>query len=86
MERKIYSVWQDPDDATFHCKYCKADYLGKDCHPDYEESFSLVVLRCQACNAKLAILNLEASTAEIQKFASQGYKAAVNHLKNNPKE
>lgn len=80
MRDGIYSMWQDYQSHIFTCKYCQNQNLGKDLVHDFDASELVLPLDCPICDRRVALLNIQASEAEIQQFAAQGYKTAIDHL------
>jgi len=80
MRDGIYSLWQDYESHLFTCKYCQTQNLGKDLVHDFDASELVLPLDCPSCERRLALLNIQASEEEIHKFATQGFKTALNHL------
>jgi hypothetical protein len=73
-------MWQDYESHLFTCKYCQTQSLGKDLVHDFDASELVLPLDCPICDRRVALLNIQASEAEIQKLADQGYKTALDHL------
>lgn len=80
MQKKITSMWQDYETHLFTCEHCQTKTLGKDLVHDYDASALVLPLDCPSCERRVALLTIEARIEEIQKFASQGYKSAIEHL------
>lgn len=80
MRDGIYSLWQDYESHLFTCKYCQTQNLGKDLVHDFQASERVLPLDCPSCERRVALLNIQASEEEIQKFADQGFKTALDHL------
>lgn len=79
MQDSIYSMWQDYESHLFTCKYCQTQNLGKDLVHDFDASELVLPLDCPSCERRVALLNIQASQEEIQQFAAQGYKSALEH-------
>lgn len=80
MQKKITSLWQDYETHLFTCGQCQTKTLGKNLVHDYDASELVLPLDCPSCERRVTLLNIEARIEEIQKFASQGYKSAIEHL------
>ena len=80
MQDKITSMWQDYESHLFTCRYCQAKNLGKDLIHDYGASELVMPLDCPKCERRVALLNIEASKDEVEMFAAQGYKTAIEYL------
>lgn len=80
MRDGIHSMWQDYETHLFTCRYCQTQNLGKDLVHDFEASELVLTLDCPNCERRVALLNVKASEAEIQKLANQGYQTAIDHL------
>jgi hypothetical protein len=81
MNEKITSLWQDYETHLFTCEHCQSQYLGKDLVHDFDASELVLPLDCPNCERRVALLNIQASKAQIKKFADQGYKTAIDYLK-----
>lgn len=80
MQDKITSMWQDYESHLFTCRYCQAKNLGKDLVHDYGASELVMPLDCPKCERRVALLNIEASKDEVEMYAAQGYKTAIEYL------
>ena len=86
--RKIYSVWQNWKEENYACN---TEWgwkgLGADAVFDVETDM-ISKVRCAKCDGSLGLLQNEATLEEIEFFAYQGAKEAVNYLekRNNVQE
>lgn len=80
MNKKITSLWQDYETHQFTCEHCKTQYLGKDLVHDFDASELVLPLDCPKCERRVALLNIQASKAELEKFAAEGYKTAIEAI------
>jgi len=81
MQDKIYSLWQDYESHLFTCSHCETKSLGEDLIHDHDASELVMPLDCPKCERRVALLNIQASKEDIEKFAAQGYKTAIDYLK-----
>lgn len=86
MSKEVTSIWQDYETHLFTCGHCKSKTLGEDLIHDYDSSALILPLDCPKCGYRVALLTIQATTGEIEKFTESGYKTAIEHLRNNPKE
>lgn len=76
---RIHSAWQNYRKAKFRCSDCKKSWLGADLQHDYEGA--VLGLRCPGCDRKLRNLSVEATNEQIEQFAVEGSKEAIDCLK-----
>jgi len=81
MQDKIYSLWQDYESHLFTCSHCQTKSLGEDLIHDHDASELVMPLDCPKCERRVALLNIQASKEDVEKFAAQGYKTAIDYLK-----
>jgi len=81
MRDKIYSLWQDYESHLFTCSHCQTKSLGEALIHDHDASELVMPLDCPKCERRVALLNIQASKEDIEKFATQGYKTAIEYLK-----
>ena len=75
----IYSAWQNYREAKYRCPDCKKSWLGADLQHDYEGA--VLGLRCPDCDRKIRNLSVEATNEQIEQFAVEGSKEAIDYLK-----
>lgn len=80
MQDKINSMWQDYESHLFTCEKCQTKTFGKDLVHDYGASELVMPLDCPKCKRRVALLNIEASKDQVEMFAAQGYKTAIEYL------
>lgn len=76
---RIHSAWQNYREAKFRCSDCNKSWLGADLRNDFEGS--VLGLRCPDCDKKLRNLSVEATNEQIEQFAAEGSKEAIEYLK-----
>ena len=76
---RIHSAWQNYREAKYRCSACKKSWLGADLQTDFEGS--VLGLRCPECDKKLRNLSVEATNEQIEQFAAEGSKEAIEYLK-----
>jgi transcription elongation factor Elf1 len=79
MRDIITSIWQDYESHLFTCSKCQTKTLGQDLVQDYASEY-LLPLDCPKCESRVTVLRIDASIEEIQTYAAQGYKTAIDHL------